>query len=139
MMKNLITVLCLAFAANLFAQQEAHSLVDNMPYYKACEERTNEKELRLCAEREMKSFITRHAEYGNVKAPRADQDIVVRFVVQPDGSLSEAFAYVDGNKKLSEANNKAIKKIFADMPAWVAGTHKGVTVPVALVVPVRFD
>ena len=139
MMKNLITVLCLAFAANLCAQQEAHSLVDNMPFFKACEERTNEKELRLCAEREMKSFIASHAEYGNVKAPRADQDIVVRFVVNTDGTLSEAFAYVDGNKELSESNNKAIKKIFADMPNWVAGSHKGQKVPVAMVVPVRFN
>lgn len=138
-MKNLITVLCLAFAANLFAQQEAHSLVDNMPYYKACEESTNDKEMRLCAEREMKTFITKHAEFGNVKSPRADQDIVVRFVVNPDGTLSEAFAYVDGNKKLSDSNNKAIKKIFADMPAWVAGSHKGEIVPVAMAIPVKFN
>jgi len=87
----------------------------------------------------MKNFITSHAEFGNVKSPRADQDIVVRFVVNTDGTLSEAFAYVDGNKKLSESNNRAIKKIFADMPSWSIGTHKGVAVPVALAIPVRFN
>ncbi len=136
-MKNLITLLFLVFTANLFAQQEAHSLVDYMPFYKACEERTGEKDMRMCAEREMLTFINSHADYAKIKTSVPNAEVFVRFVVNVDGTLSEAFP-LSKDVKLDEQSTAAIKKIFADMPSWVPGTHKGEKVPVALSIPMKF-
>lgn len=136
MMKNILTLLLLAFSVSLFAQQEAYSVVDNMPHYKACMDRDNDADKRACAEREMMTFVNSHADFSKISAKSDATSAIVRFVVNPDGTLSDAF--LDNRKgEFSKEAEDAVKSIFADMPIWTPGSMKGRKVPVALAIPIR--
>jgi len=136
MMRNLVTLLFLVFTVSLFAQQEAYSLVEQMPQYKACQDRENESDRKICAERELMKFIHSHAEFAKFSAEKKNSEAIVRFVVHPDGSLSEAFLQ-NRDGSFTKNAEQAVKAIFADMPDWVPGIEKGENVPVAMALPIR--
>ena len=135
-MKNLVTLMFLVFTGSLFAQQEAYSVVEQMPQYKACQDRADENDRKVCAERAMMEFIHSHAQFAKLAAEKQNEEAVIRFVVKPDGTLSEAFLQ---NRKGSFTKDaeQAVKAIFADMPDWTPGKQAGKNVPVAMAVPIR--
>lgn len=135
-MKNLVTLMFLVFTGSLFAQQEAYSVVEQMPHFKACQEREDANDRKVCAEREMMKFIHSHAEFAKFSAERSGVEAIVRFVVNPDGTLSEAFLQ-NRDGSFTKNAEQAAKAIFADMPDWIPGKEKGNYVPVAMAVPIR--
>lgn len=60
--------------------------------------------------------------------------VYVRFVVQPDGKVSD----VEVLRGLSKDCDKEAMRVISIMPGWIAGIQNGTSVPVRMVLPIKF-
>jgi periplasmic protein TonB len=60
--------------------------------------------------------------------------VFVRFVVRPDGKVTD----VEVIKGLSKDCDKEAMRVISIMPGWIAGIQNGTSVPVRMVLPIKF-
>ncbi|HEY0740137.1 MAG TPA: TonB family protein [Chryseosolibacter sp.] len=60
--------------------------------------------------------------------------VYVRFVVRPDGKVSD----VEVIRGLSNDCDKEAMRVISMMPGWIAGMQNGTSVPVRMVLPIKF-
>lgn len=60
--------------------------------------------------------------------------VYVRFVIQPDGRVSN----VEVMRGISRDCDKEAARVISIMPNWIAGMQNGTSVPVRMVLPIRF-
>ncbi|MGB3079614.1 MAG: TonB family protein [Saprospiraceae bacterium] len=82
--------------------------------------------------------------YQSIKYPREDREqgneglVIVQFIVEPDGSISNASVVKGISPGL---NNEALRVInsMKDMPEkWIPGTYEGKAVPIVFTLPFKF-
>jgi TonB family protein len=105
------------------------------PNFPGCEEIADDKERQSCANQKLLKFI-----YENIKYPAAARDIgiegtvVVRFVVEKDGSITQAEVLRDSGGGLGDEALRVVQL----MPAWHPGRQHGRPVRVRFNLPVKF-
>lgn len=110
-------------------------IVEEMPTFKGCEGVDDKKERKTCADQEMLKFI-----YKNIKYPTIARDVgiegtaVIRFIINEDGSISDAEIIRDIGGQCGEEALRVVKK----MPNWNPGKQRGRAVKVQFNLPVKF-
>lgn len=105
------------------------------PNFPGCEEIADDQERQSCANQKLLKFI-----YENIRYPAAARDIgiegtvVVRFVVEKDGSISQTEVLRDYGGGLGGE----VLRVVQMMPAWHPGRQHGRPVRVPFNLPVKF-
>ena len=117
------------------ASKEIFKVVEEAPTFPGCEGVADKKERKSCADSKLMAFI-----YENIKYPPTAREnnitgmVVVQFVVEPDGSISNIKALRDVGGGCGEEAIRVIKK----MPRWNPGKQRGRPVRVMFTLPVKF-
>ncbi len=114
--------------------EEIFRVVEEMPRFPGCEEKTMVKDKADCAQQKLLAFI-----YDNIRYPASIKEhgitgtSVVSFVVKKDGSIDE----IRIMRSVHEEMNKEIIRLIKMMPKWIPGRQRGKAVDVAYNLPVR--
>ena len=113
--------------------QEFLRYVPQMPYLAACSYLNNYKDRKECSDQRILEFIR-----ANLKYPSGDicvkGNIIVRFVVQEDGSIKDV-AIIRGIHPLFDEEALRVVRL---LPTFVPGKSFGEIVKTELVYPIRF-
>ncbi|MFT5165797.1 MAG: TonB family protein [Saprospiraceae bacterium] len=144
-MKYLIALCCLFCSVAIFAQsevakEEIFQVVEEMPMFPGCTDSTGTKEeLKSCADSKMLQFI-----YQNIKYPEVDRQkgnegtVVITFVVEKDGSISNEKILRDPGDQLGEEALRVVSLMNQLPEKWTPGKKEGVPVKVQFNLPVKF-
>ena len=114
---------------------EIFKVVEEMPAFKGCESIEDKLEQKKCADEKMLQFI-----YTNIKYPKdaringIEGMVVVKFVVEKDGSITNAEVVRDIGAGCGQEALRVVNK----MPKWEAGRQRGRPVRVQFNLPVKF-
>jgi TonB family protein len=114
---------------------EVYKVVDEMPTFPGCEDKIGQDDYQSCAQTAMLKFI-----YENIRYPEEAKEqgiqgtVVVRFIVEKDGSLSDIAVVRD----IGAGCGEEVQYTIASMPKWNPGKQNGETVRVQFNLPVRF-
>jgi protein TonB len=119
------------------AVKEIFKVVEEMPRFMGCENVDGDiKAKKACSDRKMLEFI-----YQNIKYPKIAREngvegmVVIRFVVETDGSISSPEIVRD----IGAGCGEEALRIVNMMPEWIPGRQRGTPVRVQFNLPVRFD
>jgi protein TonB len=120
--------------------KEIFKIVEEMPRFPGCEDLSASiEEKKACADQKLLEFI-----YKNIKYPQVAREngiegtVVVQFVVNEDGSVSDAELIRDIGAKCGEEAVRIIK-MMNDMPEkWSPGKQRGRAVRVMFTLPIKF-
>ncbi len=120
-------------------EDEIFKVVEQMPRFPGCENKSDLREKDFCATEKMWDFIDE-----NVKYPKVDEKIeikgkvVIQFIVEKDGSVSNIIIAKD----IGYGYGKAFADVIAsmnDMPElWICGKQRGRPVTVLYTLPIEF-
>ncbi|MCC8146283.1 MAG: energy transducer TonB [Bacteroidales bacterium] len=86
-------------------------------------------------DQDLMEYLTKNIKYPPIAAEQGIQGtVVLRFVVNPDGSVSN----VEVIRPLNPNLDKEAVRVVSSMPKWRPGEQNGVKVPVYYSLPVRF-
>jgi TonB family protein len=111
-------------------------VVEDNPAFPGCENLTAKSEKKKCAGEKMLQFV-----YGNVRYPtearaaKIEGMVVIKFVVEKDGSITNAEIVRDIGGGCGEAALRVVNM----MPAWNPGMQRGKPVRVQFNLPVKFS
>jgi len=144
-MKYLMGLCCLLLTSVLFAQpesveEEIFIVVEDMPIFPGCAElEGSSQEIKECSDKRMLEFI-----YGNIRYPEIDRQnrnegtVVIRFVVEKDGSISNATIMRDKGEQLGTEALRVVELMKTLPDKWTPGKQRGIPVRVYRNVPVKF-
>ena len=119
--------------------REIFKVVEEMPRFPGCEDLGTMAEKKACADKKMLEFI-----YANVRYPSIAREngiegtVVVQFVVDVDGSISDVTLARDIGAKCGEEGVRIVN-LMNDMPErWSPGKQRGRAVPVMFTLPIKF-
>lgn len=110
-------------------------IVEQMPEFPGCGHISNKVERKRCAEERLNQFI-----YSNIRYPviaknnQIEGMVVVQFVVEEDGSISDAKLVRDIGGNCGKESLRMVKM----MPRFKPGTQRGKAVKVQYNLPIRF-
>ncbi|MEP6646510.1 MAG: TonB family protein [Saprospiraceae bacterium] len=120
------------------AEEQIFQYVEEMPRFPGCEEMEQDKR-SSCASETMFKYI-----YESIKYPAEDRQngnegmVIAKFVVDPDGSVSNVRAVRSPGPGFSAEIIRVINGM-NDLPQkWIPGRHEGKAVPVELILPFKF-
>lgn len=137
-------LIILLFSSGLtYAQvddDEIFTIVQDLPRFPGCEDiEGTYEEKKQCAEEKTMAFIIGNIQYPKIaKANRIQGRVIVRFIVEKDGSITNAEVSRYGGSLGGGCNQEAIR-IVNEMPKWIPGTHRGKPVRVRYNLPVKFE
>jgi protein TonB len=114
---------------------EIFKVVEEMPAFPGCEDKTDRAEKKKCSIEKMNTFI-----YDNLRYPKIAKEngvegtVVVRFAVEKDGSLSNPEVVRDIGAQCGAEALRIVKS----MPKWNPGKQRGRPVRVQFNLPVKF-
>ncbi len=110
-------------------------IVEDMPRFAGCENVHKKEERNECSQQKLLEFI-----YSNIKYPelaketRIEGVVVVQFVVEKDGSITDVKIMRDIGGGCGEEAVRVVKM----MPKWIPGKQRGRPVRVLFNLPIRF-
>ena len=114
--------------------------VEQMPRFPGCEDLgLADAELKKCAQQKMLEFI-----YTNIKYPAIarengiDGQVVIRFVVEADGAISNIEIVKDIGGKCGDEAKRVVELINKKDLKWIPGRQRGKKVRVQFVLPIIF-
>lgn len=117
-----------------------YKVVQEMPSFGSCsEDGLVDEELRKCSYKQLLSFI-----YKNIKYPAQARDngtegtVIVKFVVEKDGSISNSRIYKDLGDKCGEESLRVVNLMNELNMKWTPGKQLGKTVRVEFTLPVKY-
>ncbi len=114
---------------------EVFKVVEEMPRFPGCEGKTIIGEREQCAQQKMMEFISQNTKYpAEAKAKGLEGMVVVRFVVEKDGSITDA----DIIKGVEGGCSEEVLRIVDMMPNWIPGKQGGKAVRTQFNLPFRF-
>lgn len=116
-------------------EKEIFKIVEENPTFPGCEHVTDKAERTACAEEKMLAYIAENIKYPSLARDNRIQGmVVIQFVVEPDGSISNARVVRDIG---AECGAEALR-VVNSMPKWNPGKQRGRAVRVQFTLPVRF-
>lgn len=119
--------------------EEILLFVEEMPMFPGCDDLSNYDERKSCSDKKMLEFI-----YKNVKYPSLARDngvegtVVISFVIEKDGSISNIKTLRDVGAGCSEAAKSVIEKMQNLPQKWTAGRQGNQKVRVQFNLPIKF-
>ena len=108
--------------------------VDEMPRFPGCENFA-EAERAACSKRQLVEFLVNNMKYPQAaKEAKVEGQVLVKFVVMADGTISNIQAVNDIGFGCADA----AKSIVAKMPNWIPGKQEGVPVNTEMTLPFSF-
>ena len=107
-----------------------------MPRFAGCENVHKKEERDQCSQQKLLEFI-----YSNIKYPQLAKEtriegvVVVQFVVEKDGSITDVKVVRDIGGGCGEEAMRVVKM----MPKWIPGKQRGRPVRVLFNLPIRFQ
>jgi len=121
-----------------FEEPEMESIfkvVEDMPRFPGCEEKSSKDERSRCAQDEMFAFIGKEMKYpAEARGNGVEGTVIVRFVVEKNGDISNVDLLRDPG---AGCGAEAVRVVKA-MPKWVPGKQRGKPVKVQYTLPVKF-
>ncbi|MCP3930403.1 MAG: energy transducer TonB [Bacteroidetes bacterium] len=122
------------------AEEEIFKVVEEMPRFPGCEDSGGTmKEKKECADKKMLQFI-----YKNIKYPAIAREngvegtVVIQFVVDKDGSISNARAVRDIGAQCGQEALRVVELMNTKGLKWAPGKQRGQSVRVQFNLPVKF-
>ncbi len=121
--------------AETLPSNEVFKVVEEMPEFPGCEDVADAVAHKRCVDQKLLEFV-----YGNIEYPEEAQRagveglVVVSFVVEKDGSLSD----IKVERDIGSGCGEAVVKVIEKMPRWHPGKQRGQPVRVRFNLPVRF-
>lgn len=118
---------------------EIEIFVERMPVFgEDCKELGGE-ERKQCSDRALLTYVQRHVHYpAMARENGVEGTVVVRFVVEKDGSISQVQAVREVPAGCTEEALGAVERINADGLRFTPGLQAGRPVRVAFTLPIRF-
>lgn len=115
---------------------EIFTVVEEMPRFPGCEtEGMSKKEKKRCAEKALMQFLGKNIRYPELaKEGRIEGTVVMNFVVNEDGSISDINVMRDIGGGCAREAARVIKK----MPKWIPGKQIGRPVKVRFNIPIKY-
>lgn len=119
--------------------EEIFKVVEEMPRFPGCENLATNDERKVCADKKMLQFI-----YDNIQYPAIAREngiegtVVVRFVVDADGTINNAEVVRDIGGKCGEEALRVVKLMNSMPQKWTPGKQRGKPVRVWFNLPVKF-
>ncbi len=120
-------------------EEEIFKVVEEMPRFPGCENLATTEERRACADKKMLQFI-----YDNIQYPAIAREngiegtVVVRFVVEADGSIKQAEVVRDIGGRCGEEALRVVNMMNKLPQKWTPGKQRGKPVRVWFNLPVKF-
>ena len=123
------------FANTSSSKEEVFKVVEEMPRFPGCEEITDQEERATCWQTKMLEFIYKNVKYSKkAKEQGLEGMVVVKFIVEKDGSIADA----DIIRSIGGELDEEVLKVVYMMPNWIPGKQKGKAVRTQFNLPVRF-
>jgi periplasmic protein TonB len=119
--------------------EEIFKVVEEMPRFPGCENLPTNDERKACADKKMLQFI-----YDNIQYPAIAREngiegtVVVRFVVDADGTISSAEVVRDIGGRCGDEALRVVKLMNSMPQKWTPGRQRGKPVRVWFNLPVKF-
>ncbi len=116
--------------------KEIWDVVEEMPRFPGCEDAgLGKDEKKACSDKAMLSFLYKHIKYPAIaKETTIEGTVVISFIVEKDGSISNAEILRDIGGGCGRESLRVVKK----MPQWIPGRQRHQTVRVQYRLPVKF-
>ena len=122
------------------ARDEVFRVVEEMPRFPGCEELADDpKAAKKCADGKMLEFL-----YTNIKYPArarsngVEGNVVVQFIVEKDGSISNPKVIRDPDASLSDEAIRLVNLMIKE-GKWTPGKQRGQNVRVVFILPIKFE
>lgn len=110
-------------------------VADQMPYFPGCEQTSDAKADKNCADKKMLNFVYKNIIYPEDARENGIEGLVlVRFVIDKNGEVVNP----EIKRSLGYGCDETVLEVISQMPKWVPGVHEGKTVNVYFNLPVRF-
>ncbi len=121
-------------------QEEIFKVVEQMPRFPGCEGQfKEERALKECAKESLMDYITGNLQYPAAAMAKGIEGMtVVQFIVEKDGSISNAKVLRDLGEGCGEAALAVINKMNTLPEKWTPGKQRGRAVKVLYTLPVKF-
>jgi TonB family protein len=117
-----------------------YKVVERMPRFPGCEKtKGSDSEKEACAKEKMLAYIYKNLRYPeDARENEIQGQVVVLFVVEKDGSITEAKAVRDLGYGLGQAAVDVVESMNFMAEKWTPGTQRGREVRVLYTLPVKF-
>lgn len=122
-------------------QQEVFRVVEEMPRFPGCESMEGSPaELKACADRKMLEFLYTHIRYPQAARQKGiEGNVVVQFVVEKDGSISNPTVMREPDPSLGEEALRIVQMMEQMEGKWMPGRQRGQNVRVQYILPIKFE
>ena len=120
-------------------EEEIFKIVEEMPRFPGCEALPTTEEKKRCSEEELMQFIFQHLRFPATACEGAvEGTVVVRFVVEKDGSVTGAELMRDIGAQCGQEALRLINLMNEQGSRWTPGRQRGRPVRVQYMLPIRF-
>ena len=128
-------IVAVTYRDTINTPRETWKVVERMPRFTGCAEVEDAKAAKLCSENRLFDFLRSELRYPKRARRREIQgNVVIGFVVERDGQLSE----IEALKGVSADLEAEALRVVRAMPAWQPGSVNGEAVRVQYNLPIRF-
>jgi TonB family protein len=121
------------------SDQEVFKVVEEMPRFPGCEDISHMDERKKCADMKMLSYISENLKYPeSARKKGIEGTVVVQFVVNPDGSISDINIVRDIGEGCGQVAADIISQMNQMESKWIPGKQGGEKVKVMFTLPFRF-
>lgn len=119
---------------------ETYKVAEEMPRFPGCEdEEATEPEKKQCAQQELLKFIYRNLQYPQeARDARTEGTVVISFLVQTDGSTSDARVVRSIGDGCDEEAKRVVELMAEQGLIWTPGKQRGEAVRVQFNLPIKF-
>lgn len=116
-------------------------IVEQAPRFPGCEDLAGDnKTKKSCADRAMLQFIYQHIQYPAVARENGiEGTVVVRFVVEKDGSVQQATVVRDIGAGCGAEGLRVVNLMNAQQKIWTPGKQRGKAVRVQFNLPIKYQ
>ena len=120
--------------------QEVFKIVEEMPVFPGCEGAgKNKKESAFCTQSKLIEFLNKNLKYPkNAKDKEVEGTVILQFVVENNGSVSEVKIIKDIGEGCGQAAKSAVESMNSANIKWTPGYQRGKAVRVQYTLPVSF-
>ncbi|MCB0586748.1 MAG: TonB family protein, partial [Phaeodactylibacter sp.] len=114
-------------------------VVEEMPRFPGCEGLSSTEEKRQCSEEKLLEFIYQNLDYLVLARENCiEGTVVIQFVIEKDGSVTNARIVRDIGGQFGEAALSVVRKMKKQGLKWIPGKQRGRPVHVQFTMPIRF-